>query len=491
MPRTDDLEGIDLLREALDRADYHVDRIRATLDLKGPFSRDPHDAPVYLRLLPDDAFGTLARLFLLGQPVDGDLARAALAPLELERLKRMDVVVPHERGVESTIDLLPWNGLRIAADPVLSDLPPTREDYVIGVHPPTVMLAELTPRRQYDATLDLGTGSGVHALLTAGHARRAVGTDVNARAVEFARFNARLNAIANAEFYEGDLFDPVDEERFDLIVCNPPYVISPEAAYAFRDGGGRADAFCEDLVRRSAAHLAEGGLAILLVGWVHGRDEPWSAPLRRWVEGSGCDTIVLHTASQDPLSYAASWNKALRWDRVAYDSAIERWLEYDRSLGIEAIAWGAVVLRRRVGENWFAGHSVGLGRLDAAGHHVERMVDTHDYLEQVGEGESFLGARVALAPDHRIDQTLAAENGGHVVERAALRLAGGFNFELELNETALDLVARLDGRPLADVLRAMSEDASDAARRELVDTALPMVRALLALGFAVPAEEAR
>jgi hypothetical protein len=141
--------------------------------------------------------------------------------------------------------------------------------------------------------------------------------------------------------------------------------------------------------------------------------------------------------------------------------------------------------------NWFAGHSVGLARMDAAGHHVDRMLDSHDYLERLGEGESLLEARVALAPDHRIDQTLAPENGDRVVERAALRLAGGFNFEVELNEVALDLVSRLDGRPLGDVLRAMSDGVRDEARKELVDTALPMVRALLALGFAVPAGETR
>jgi hypothetical protein len=75
-----------------------------------------------------------------------------------------------------------------------------------------------------------------------------------------------------------------------------------------------------------------------------------------------------------------------------------------------------------------------------------------------------------------------------VVERAALRLAGGFNFELELNENALELVSRLDGSPLGEVLDAMGGGASSGARRELVETALPMVRALLALGFAVPAE---
>jgi methylase of polypeptide subunit release factors len=492
MPRPDDLEGIDLLRAALERGSYTTERIRETLDLEGPFSRDPHDAPVYLRLLPDDEFGTLARLFLLGLPVDAAAARAALAPLALERLEAMGVLVPTDAGgVEATVDLLPWNGLWVASDPLAVDLPPTREDHVIGVHPPTVTLAELTVRRRVEATLDVGTGSGVEALLASAHSGRVVGTDVNPRALDFARFNARLNRVENADFRLGDLFEPVAGERFGLIVCNPPYVISPESAYAFRDGRGSADAFCEELVRRSAEHLAEGGFAILLVGWVHDRDEAWSTPVRRWVDGSGCDAIALHVTSQDPLAYAASWNRPLRWDRIAYEQAIERWLEHDARLGIEAKAWGAVVLRRRAGRNWFAGHTVGLGRMDAAGHQVERMFATHDYLEGLDGGRSLLSARVVLAPDHRIDQTLALEDGERVVERAGLRLAGGFNFQLELNENALELVSRLDGRPLESVLREMSDGASDAARRELVDTAVPMVRALLALGFAVPVEEAR
>src|SRR5437870_4943929 len=166
-------------------------------------------------MLPETPFGTLVRLFLLGRPVGAEEAREAVAPLELERLERMEVIVP-SGGVEATIDLLPWNDLLLASDQVAGDLPPTRENYVIGVHPPTVMLAELTVRRQVRSSLDLGTGSGVQALLAAAHAERSLGTDVNPRAVEFARFNARLNRVANVEFHEGDLFGPVEDESFDL-----------------------------------------------------------------------------------------------------------------------------------------------------------------------------------------------------------------------------------------------------------------------------------
>ena len=58
------------------------------------------------------------------------------------------------------------------------------------------------------------------------------------------------------ELVEGDLFEPVEGCDFDLIVCNPPYVISPESDIIYRDSGVPGDAFCEALVRRLIDRLA-------------------------------------------------------------------------------------------------------------------------------------------------------------------------------------------------------------------------------------------
>jgi release factor glutamine methyltransferase len=83
--------------------------------------------------------------------------------------------------------------------------------------------AVLDEVREGDRVLDMGTGSGVNAILAATCAREVVGVDINPHAVAAAIDNARRNGVAaNTTFVEGDLFDAVDG-MFDLIVYDPPF----------------------------------------------------------------------------------------------------------------------------------------------------------------------------------------------------------------------------------------------------------------------------
>ena len=58
--------------------------------------------------------------------------------------------------------------------------------------------------------IDLGTGSGVHAILASDHCARLVGADVSPRAIAFSNFNAALNEKSNIDFVMSDLFDSID-----------------------------------------------------------------------------------------------------------------------------------------------------------------------------------------------------------------------------------------------------------------------------------------
>ncbi|MEP6776174.1 MAG: methyltransferase [Chloroflexota bacterium] len=73
--------------------------------------------------------------------------------------------------------------------------------------------------------LDLGTGSGLLAIAAArSGARRVVALDISPAAVGCARSNvARYGIQSVVEVREGDSFGPLEGERFDLVVCNPPY----------------------------------------------------------------------------------------------------------------------------------------------------------------------------------------------------------------------------------------------------------------------------
>ncbi len=108
-------------------------------------------------------------------------------------------------------------------------------DLVLWPNPTSRLLSRFTVRRPSRATLDLGTGTGIQALAAAAHSERVVATDLNSRAVAFALFNARLNGIENVECLCGNGFEPVAGRKFDLIVSNPPFFITPAAQYLFCD----------------------------------------------------------------------------------------------------------------------------------------------------------------------------------------------------------------------------------------------------------------
>src|SRR5262249_52333375 len=111
-----------------------------------------------------------------------------------------------------------YQGLVLAYDFTRRDSGGVRRDYVMSVSPSSLVLLGMTVRRQSRAALDLGTGCGIQAFAAAKHSRRVVGIDTNPRAIAIARFNAGLNDLANVEFREGSMFDPVEGEAFDLIV---------------------------------------------------------------------------------------------------------------------------------------------------------------------------------------------------------------------------------------------------------------------------------
>lgn len=122
--------------------------------------------------------------------------------------------------------------------------------------------------------LDIGVGAGVGAatVATACPGARVMASDVNPRALEFARINLAQAALA-VELVEASGL-PAGPERFDLIVANPPY-IAGEDGRTYRDGGGQLGAaLALDWVRDGVGRLSPGGRFVLYTGSaiVDGRD---------------------------------------------------------------------------------------------------------------------------------------------------------------------------------------------------------------------------
>jgi HemK-related putative methylase len=112
--------------------------------------------------------------------------------------------------------------------------------------------------------LDVGTGSGIQAVVLASLGYDVTAIDINPRAVRCATINAVLNRMENRiRVLESDLFAEIDGRRFDLVVCNPPF-FKGEAKTDFEMAWRSTD-----LVDRFAAGLTQvlkpGGKA--LVAW--------------------------------------------------------------------------------------------------------------------------------------------------------------------------------------------------------------------------------
>src|SRR5262249_15453830 len=150
--------------------------------------------------------------------------------------------------------------------------------------------------------------------------------------IELARINAALNGLGHVEARQGSWFEPVAGEEFDLVVANPPYVVSPDTELLFRDGDRKPDdpnGIVPAVVRGVAAHLAPGGLGHVLFDWgVRGGDDAFAA-IAGWTEGLGCDACVVDFGGDSPLRYAARWCRhLLRTEPEHYAEAVARWLDH-------------------------------------------------------------------------------------------------------------------------------------------------------------------
>lgn len=112
-----------------------------------------------------------------------------------------------------------------------------------------------------DAVLDIRTGVGVQAIIAAERARKVVATDINAKAILCAKRNIHLNGLEEkVEVREGDLFEPIPHEQFDLIIWNAPYLpLNPRSLLEASWCSGRDHGLIERFLNEARNHLTSRG----------------------------------------------------------------------------------------------------------------------------------------------------------------------------------------------------------------------------------------
>ncbi|RSS78900.1 methyltransferase [Streptomyces sp. WAC06614] len=306
----------------------------------------------------DGPLALLVRLFLLQRPVPYDALVAEPAVLPVEQALADGWLRREGDEVRATVDVRPYGGPDGEDWFIVSDLGcavggaggigSRDEGVVLGVGGASTTLAGITVRTPVGSALDLGTGSGIQALHAAQHATRVTATDVNPRALEFTRLTLALSGAPEAELLTGSLFEPVGDATYDLIVSNPPFVISPAARLTYRDGGMGGDDLCRTLVQQAGQHLNPGGYAQFLANWQHVEGEDWKDRLRSWVP-QGCDAWIVQREVQDVTQYAELWLRDAgdhRTDPEVYAEHYAAWLEEFEARKTKAVGFGWITLRR-------------------------------------------------------------------------------------------------------------------------------------------------
>jgi methylase of polypeptide subunit release factors len=479
------------IREALDQAGYIERDVLAVLDTPEwpPFTRRRGARHLYLRRTRGGTpLETLVRLFWLGEPVALETARRALQPLLPEDWAEVGLLRIAGAEVRGAVQLWAYRDLLAAAD---WPGPTGTERYqVMGIEASSRSLAQLTIRRHVSRTLDLGTGCGILAFLAAPHSNQVLAVDSNPRALNLAAFNAQLNGLSNVEFHGGNLFEPVRGQAFDLVVCNPPFVLGPRSRYLHTDSGLLGDALCRTIVREAPALLREGGFCQLLCNWAHVAGQDWKVRLGGWFEGIGCDAWVLHFRTEDAAAYASARIAETEEDPDRAARQFEEWMAYYARERIEAVGFGLITLRRSTRPaHWF--------RCDTApevrgpcGESVVRGFELRDFLEVNRDDRALLDARLRPAPELRWEQELVLSADGWSAVQSRLRMAEGLAYAGNADPDVVDFVARCQGgQRVGDLIRDLVAPAGEEPDR-LIPARLRVVRRLVELGCLLPAEDA-
>lgn len=475
------------LRDALHGIGYDVDSVLERIGEDGQQGLMRNiTVPADMALTSDDALDDAIRLWLLQRPVpQARLARV----FDLDTLVGAGIVRLEADQLRAGIDLRPYASPDDGASGwLVSDLTPgldhqpvrMRGDYVLGASPASTTLAQMAMRRPVDSALDLGTGCGIQSLHLSRHAQRVVATDLNPRALQLASLTAGLNGIS-LDLRLGSLYDPVPE-RFDLIVTNPPYVMSPPTTrrLVYREGGFVGDGLVRAVVEGATDHLTPGGSLQVLGNWALTADQPWQERLAEWAPADA-DLWAIERERLGVHEYIEMWltdaglHQTPRW-REAY----REWLDYFAELGIVGVGMGWLVLTRS-------------GRDDP-----ERRFEEWPWAVQQPVGEAYarhqddlgtsrldwdaLAAIEFTVADHVVEESTGAP-GASGPEHIVLRQSTGLRRAIDAGTALAAVLGACQGDlPLGLILPAVAQllevDADD-LRRELE----PRIRAAIRDGF--------
>jgi len=395
-----------------------------------------------------DALELLTQLFVDGQYATRDQIASLLPHGALEALAALGLVRPNAYNSDlwaATVMLYPRSGVLLASDrPTALDSGAVQDvqDIVFSaLTDNTERFLELLPGEPCDCFLDLGTGTGVAALVAAGAARHVWAVDVTERSTRFAEFNRQLNGVTNVTVLQGDLYAPVADLRFDRIATHPPYVPALHQALIYQDAGLDGQDITRRAVSQLPRYLSPGGRFYCLTIGVDSEDALFEHTVRQWLQpdDAGFDIAFVPRNSVSvgfmARSVAIKSGNGMR-DAAQLEEAFKR-------LKIREFVYGDLVIQRHAAPR--PGFTVRRQRAPESGRaEIDWLLRLETEFASRGT-EWLLGTRLRASPNVELLVTHCMTQDELVPTSYRLQTGRPFSMEAKATPWMGVLVARCDG----------------------------------------------
>jgi methylase of polypeptide subunit release factors len=298
---------------------------------------------------PDDTLQLLIKLFLQGSTCAVAETEGYIPEDVLTTFLSFGLLSLTDAGrIYATVLMTPTFGVFCVSDRFTT---PEGEQSLIedavypSSSPPTQRFLQFMPGGYCKKLLEVGSGSGVIAMLAARvYAEHVWASDITQRSTEFAEFNRQLNAVENMTVIQGDMYSAVKGMSFDRIVAHPPYVPVRKKKWVFYDGGEDGEAISRRVIEGLPEFLEPGGRCFCkTLG--SDRDLPFEQRVRQWLGKSEQDFDVL--VVQWDEKPATHFFGELSLDGGNSQDDFKNWMQFSKSNNIRSFLNCLIAIQRR------------------------------------------------------------------------------------------------------------------------------------------------
>jgi methylase of polypeptide subunit release factors len=275
-----------------------------------------------------------------------------VAPKEVRTaFSDLGLIEPASHGrIRSSVVLYRVSDVYVASDRFMTDegevVRPAEDSVYYALTETAQHYIHSLPRRPCGQVLDIGSGSGVAALLLSAHAEQILATDITERSVLFTEFNAKLNGLENIVPRVGSLYEPVEGMQFDLITCHPPYDISISSKrYVYADGGKDGEFVTRGVVEGLPRMLKPGGQFIAAVRATDRKTGDFEARVRDWLGRAHAefDIAAVVRSTIRPEEHATSASMLAKQNLDDYT----QYMELFQGLGVTRLPYVHLLVERK------------------------------------------------------------------------------------------------------------------------------------------------